>query len=109
MVCFSGALWVYRRLYRDYKAICDNGEDVDGAIFWQYRTAVESEVRELCIDMIKVIVDTLLPMATTEREVADYVRMKGIFHNSLCHLEYIAGDDTFISAQVGICYPHYNL
>ncbi|UYV63193.1 YWHAE [Cordylochernes scorpioides] len=63
----------------------------------QYRLQVETELREICQDILDVLDKHLIPTATTEESKVFYYKMKGDYHRYLA--EFATGNDRKEAAE----------
>merc|ERR1712060_20075 len=59
----------------------------------EYRKKVETEVDAICNDILNILDNTLIGLATTGESKVFYLKMKGDYHRYRCELRQLGADD----------------
>merc|ERR1712157_464785 len=89
-VAYKNVIGSRRASWRVVTSIEQKGDSDKMEIIKDYKSKIESELVEICNDILGIIEESLIPNSTSEEAKVFYYRMKGDYHRYLS--EFQTGD-----------------
>jgi len=99
-VAYKNVIGSRRASWRVVTSIEQRGEADKLATIKDYKSKIESELVEICKEILSIIEDTLIPNSTNNEAKVFYYKMKGDYHRYLS--EFMVGDSRKESAGAAL-------
>eukprot|EP00540_Astrosyne_radiata_P008901 CAMPEP_0116841300 /NCGR_PEP_ID=MMETSP0418-20121206/10844_1 /TAXON_ID=1158023 /ORGANISM="Astrosyne radiata, Strain 13vi08-1A" /LENGTH=248 /DNA_ID=CAMNT_0004471703 /DNA_START=80 /DNA_END=826 /DNA_ORIENTATION=+ len=96
-VAYKNVIGSRRASWRVITSIEQKGESDKMSIIKDYKAKIESELVDICNDILGIIEESLIPNSTSEEAKVFYYKMKGDYHRYLA--EFQTGDSRKASAS----------
>jgi len=86
-VAYKNVIGSRRASWRVVTSIEQKGDPEKGPVVKEYREKIETELVDICNDILSIIADSLVPNSSSEEAKVFYYKMKGDYHRYLSEFQ----------------------